>query len=158
MNEDQIRGDSVQTRDDVQNETRKKRWKRRRSWARARSSGITVMVLGGLLLLTALFLLVFPRSTVSTLENRSLTPFPKFSFAGLFNGEFTSGVTSHYDDTAPYRDSFGKLSNRFKSRFSLRSGRGDEADISKSQSDPEASASSETVSEDAPAGTVSVIV
>ena len=139
MNEDQIRENSGQTQEDIQAERRKKRWQRRRSWTRARSSGVSVLVLGGLLLLTALFLLVFPRSTVSALENRTLTPFPKFSFAGWFDGEFTSGVTDHYDDTVPYRDSFQTMSNRFKRMFGLHPGKNAE-DVSKTPADPEDSA------------------
>ena len=80
-----------------------------------------MLLLGAILLLTALFLLVFPRSTVSEVEKRTLTPFPKFSFASYFAGDFTSGVASHYDDTVPWRDSFKNAGNRFKALFGLRS-------------------------------------
>ena len=155
MNEDQIQGNSGQTREDAQKELRKKRWKRRRSWAKARSSGITVLVMGGMLLLTALFLLVFPRSTVSALESRTLTPFPKFSIAGWFDGEFTSGVTSHYDDTVPYRDSFQSMSNNFKSMFGLHAGKSGETDVSKSPSDQETPAPAESAAQETPSDAAS---
>ena len=121
MNEDQIRETPAPSREDSLREQRRRRWKRRRSFVEAQSAGITVLVLGGLLALTALFLLVFPRSTVSEVEKRTLTPFPKFSFASYFSGEFTSGVASHYDDTVPWRDSFKNAGNRFKALFGLRS-------------------------------------
>ena len=143
MNEDQNRENTMQAREDIQAERRKKRWKRRRSWVRTRSSGVSILMLGGLLLLTSLFLLVFPRSTVSALENRTLTPFPKFSFAGCFDGEFTSGIVSHYDDTVPYRDSFDSMSARLKGLFGLRSGKNADADAVKSPNESEAPASSE---------------
>ena len=150
MNEDQLRENTIQNQEDIQKERRKKRWKRRRSLVRARSSGIGVMVLGSLLLLTALFLLVFPRSTVSALENRTLTPFPKFSFASCFDGEFTSGVVSHYDDTVPYRDSFENLSARFQRMFGLRSGKNEDAGSSKASNEPDASAPSASAGEETP--------
>ena len=119
MNEDEYT-EQVEQRDRAR-EIRQKRWQRRRDWARSRISAISVLLLGAVLLLTALFLLVFPRSTVSEVEKRTLTPFPKFSFASYFSGEFTSGVASHYDDTVPWRDSFKNAGNRFKALFGLRS-------------------------------------
>ena len=140
MNEDQRQEAPEVSREDYLRDLRRKRWKRRRSWAQARSSGITVLVLGGLLLLTALFLLVFPRSTISKIENRTLTPFPKFSFSSYFAGEFTAGVASHYDDTVPYRDSFKNVGNRFKGLFGLRSGESTVTIINKPMNDLEAPA------------------
>ena len=112
--------EQAEQRDRVR-EIKQRRWQRRRDWARSRISAISVLLLGGVLLLTALFLLVFPRSTVSEVEKRTLTPFPKFSLSSYFSGEFTSGVASHYDDTVPWRDSFKNAGNRFKALFGLRS-------------------------------------
>ena len=140
MNEDQIRENPGQTREEALRELRRKRWKRRREWAQSRSSAITVLALGALLILTTLFLLVFPRATVSEIEKRTLTPFPKFSFSSYFSGEFTSGVASHYDDTVPYRDSFKNLGNRFKGLFGLRSGKNTVTIINKPMNDLEAPA------------------
>lgn len=119
MYEDQYT-EQPEQRDRVR-EIKQKRWQRRRDWAQSRISAISVLLLGAILLLTALFLLVFPRSTVSEVEKRTLTPFPKFSFASYFAGDFTSGVASHYDDTVPWRDSFKNAGNRFKALFGLRS-------------------------------------
>ncbi len=143
MNEDQIRETPAPSREDSLREQRRRRWKRRRSFVEAQSAGITVLVLGGLLALTALFLLVFPRSTVSEIEKRTLTPFPKFTFSSYFAGDFTSGVASHYDDTVPYRDSFKNLGNRFKGLFGLRSGQNTVTIINKPMNDLEAPAQDE---------------
>ncbi len=138
MNEDQIRDNLEPTREEYMREVRLKRWKRRRNWSESRSAAITVLVLGGMLILTALFLLVFPRSTVSQIENRTLTPFPKFTLSSYFAGDFTSGVASHYDDTVPYRDSFKNAGNRFKGLFGLRSGENTVTIINKPMNDLEA--------------------
>ncbi len=140
MNEVQRQESPEVSREEYMRQVRRKRWKRRRSWVQAQSAGITVLVLGGALLLTALFLLVFPRSTISKIENRTLTPFPKFSFSSYFAGEFTSGVASHYDDTVPYRDSFKNVGNRFKGLFGLRSGQSTVTIINKPMNDLEAPA------------------
>ena len=73
-------------------------------------------------LLIAIFLLVVPRSTVSTVEKRSLATFPTFSFANYFSGEFTSGITEYYDDTVPGRDALKNAGNNVKSLFGITSG------------------------------------
>ena len=101
-------------------ELRKKRWERRRKWTENKTAVLTVLILGGMMGLISLFLLVFPRSTVSEIEKRTLTPFPKFSLSSYFSGEFFSGITSHYDDTVPYRDSFKNMGNNLKSLFGFR--------------------------------------
>ncbi len=73
-------------------------------------------------LLIAIFLFVVPRSTVSTVEKRSLATFPTFSFANYFSGEFTSGITEYYDDTVPGRDALKNAGNNIKSLFGITSG------------------------------------
>ncbi len=51
--------------------------------------------------LIAIFLLVFPRSTTSQIENRSLAKFPAFSLQSYFSGEFTSGITTFTTTRCP---------------------------------------------------------
>ena len=68
----------------------------------------------------AIFLLVFPRSTKSQIENRNLAEFPTFSLESYFSGDFTAGITTFYDDTVPYHDSFKNMSNQIKSSFGMR--------------------------------------
>lgn len=100
---------------------RKKRWTHRRNWEKNRISVFTILLLGGMFALVTLFLLIFPRSTVSQIENRNLATFPKFSFESYFSGEFTSGIATYYDDTVPFRDFFKNAGNQFKSLFGIRS-------------------------------------
>lgn len=67
----------------------------------------------------ALFLMLFPHSTESQIEKRKLAEFPQFSLQSYFSGEFTKGVSTFYDDTVPYRDSFKTAGYNFKSIFGL---------------------------------------
>ena len=69
--------------------------------------------------LTALFLIVFPHSTESQIEKRKLAQLPEFSLQSYFSGEFTKGISTYYDDTVPYRDSFKTAGYNFKSIFGL---------------------------------------
>ncbi|MGN1456443.1 MAG: DHHW family protein [Acutalibacteraceae bacterium] len=80
-------------------------------------SVISIVILMLVFFLTAIFLLVFPRSTVSNIEKRKLATFPEFSLQSYFSGAFTAGITNYYDDTVPYRDDFKNMGNNFKSVF-----------------------------------------
>lgn len=115
----------TQTNEPISEEERKarkeKRWQRRRKREEARISFFSVAGLTIMMVLITLFLLVFPRSTVSEIEKRNLTRFPKFSLSSYFSGEFTSGIASYYDDTVPYRDAFKNAGNNFKHLFGFRS-------------------------------------
>lgn len=84
----------------------KRRALRRRKWQELRLSALTLVVLVPVFFLITLFLLVFPRSKVSNIENRNLAAFPKFTLSSYFSGEFTAGIATWYDDTVPFRDSF----------------------------------------------------
>jgi len=57
---------------------------------------------------------VLPRSTYSELEKRDLKTFPEYSGISLFSGEFTSGISSWFSDSEPFRDSFMMISMRVK--------------------------------------------
>ena len=94
-----------------------KRWRRKRQWNELRFSALSLMVLGVFFALTILFLTVFPRSTVSKIENRNLASFPTFSLSAYFSGEYTADIATWYDDTVPFRDSFKNLGYSFKSLF-----------------------------------------
>lgn len=80
-------------------------------------STISLMILVPVFFLIAIFLLVFPRPTESQLEKRKLASFPTFSIGSYFDGTFTSGVTTFYDDTVPYRDTFKNMGNNFRNLF-----------------------------------------
>lgn len=84
-------------------------------------SVISIIILTVVFFLIAIFLIVFPRSTVSNIEKRKLATFPEFSIQDYFSGAFTAGITNYYDDTVPYRDDFKNMGNNFKSLFGFHS-------------------------------------
>ena len=76
-------------------------------------------------LLFAAFAVVFntfPRSTFSELEKRELAVFPEFSTEKLFDGSFTSEVSSWFSDSEPFRDRFMWLSMQVKNLIRLDTG------------------------------------
>ena len=76
-------------------------------------------------LLFAVFAVVFntfPRSTFSELEKRELAVFPEFTTDKLFNGSFTSEVSSWFSDSEPFRDRFMWLSMQVKDLIRLDTG------------------------------------
>lgn len=123
---------------------REKRWKRRRNWDRTRISLFTVMGLGVMMVLITLFLLVFPRSTVSEIEKRDLEGLPEFTFASYFSGDFNKKLAIHYDDTVPYRDFFKNAGNNFKHLFGFRSAENTMTFINKPLIDVEGAGPAET--------------
>lgn len=101
-------------------ELREERAQHRRARLQTRLSIVSVGACLLVFALIALFLLVFPRSTVSQIENRSLAKFPTFSFTDYFSGKFTADIATFYDDTVPYHDAFKNMSNQMKSAFGMR--------------------------------------
>lgn len=99
---------------------REQHWQRRRAWQSARMSVISLLLLVVVYFLIVAFLLVFPRSTVSEIENRMLATFPSFSFESYFSGDFTADIAEFYDDTVPYRDSFKRMGTQLDSLLGLR--------------------------------------
>lgn len=92
----------------------------RRELLNTRLSVLSVGIMVILFALTTLFLLVFPRSKVSQIENRNLAEFPKFSFESYFSGSFTSDIATWYDDTVPFHDGFKNMSNAIKNTFGMK--------------------------------------
>lgn len=92
---------------------RKQLWLKRREKLAAKTSFFSLAVLVPLFALIVLFLLVFPRSKVSQIENRQLAKFPKFTISSYFSGEFTTGIANWFNDTVPYRDSFKRMGTQF---------------------------------------------
>ena len=64
----------------------------------------------------------FPRSTFSELEKRELTSFPEFTWEKLFNGTFTSEVSSWFSDSEPFRDELMALSMTLKDLIRIDTG------------------------------------
>lgn len=76
-------------------------------------------------ILFAVFAIVFstfPRSTFSELEKRELATFPKFTVEKLFDGTFTSEVSSWFSDSEPFRDQLMALSMTVKDWIRLDTG------------------------------------
>ena len=80
----------------------------------------TYIILFGLLFATFVVVFnTFPRSTFSELEKRELATFPEFTAEKLFNGSFTSEVSSWFSDSEPFRDRFMALSMKVKDLIRL---------------------------------------
>ncbi len=99
----------------------KKRFQRRRQWQNLRFSALSLLVVGVFFVLMLGYLIVFPRSTASEIEYRSLTAFPESTLADYFSGDYTSGIATWFDDTVPNRDTLKNLSYRFTSLFGFTS-------------------------------------
>lgn len=57
-----------------------------------------------------LMFIIFPRSTVSELEQRELREFPELTAESYFSGDFTAGVSKWFSDTVPMRDELMEVS------------------------------------------------
>lgn len=91
---------------------RKQLWQKRRARLAAQTSFFSLAALVLIFTLTMLFLLLFPRSTISQIEKRELAKFPKFTFSSYFSGEYTAGIANWFNDTVPYRDDFKRLGSK----------------------------------------------
>lgn len=80
----------------------------------------------------------FERPTFSELENRELAKRPEFSAEKLFNGKYTSEVSSWYSDSEPYRDRFMTLSMEFDNAKKLRLGSKGEDEVTFIEGDDDA--------------------
>ncbi len=83
--------------------------------------GVKVIVFGSVLAaMCILGLLVFLRPTVSVVEKRQLTAFPEFTWEGLWDGSFFSGIDAWYADTYPMREELIDAQQSMESRYGLR--------------------------------------
>lgn len=60
------------------------------------------------------FMLVFPRSVKSVLEQRTLEEFPEFSLETFRDGSYTADIGIYFSDTVPFRDSLTVLSSEIR--------------------------------------------
>lgn len=60
---------------------------------------------------------VLPKTKVSEIEKRALTPLPAFSAQTFFAGAYTDSLDLYYADNFPFRDSFVDFSGWVKDRF-----------------------------------------
>lgn len=74
-----------------------------RQAAKNRAFAWVLIAVWGAIMLWNLFL---PPRDFSEAENRSLTPFPQYSFSGLADGRFTQGINGYLNDHFPGRDAW----------------------------------------------------
>lgn len=67
---------------------------------------ITIVIISIIILSLSFMFFVVPDRQLSQQENRSLSQFPKFSWANLFSGKYTSDLTYYISDQFPARDAF----------------------------------------------------
>lgn len=67
-----------------------------------------------ILCVVGIFSVLLPSNEVSEIENRRLTPFPKFSWASLFEGAFTDSVDLFYSDNFPLREDLVQAASSLK--------------------------------------------
>ncbi len=91
---------------------KKQRWLKKRAWLQMRTSLLSLLIIVPVYLIITLFLLVFPRSSISQIENRTLATFPEFTLSSYLSGEFTADIATYYDDTVPFRDSFKRAGSQ----------------------------------------------
>ena len=80
---------------------------------------ISLMIIVPIFFVAALLMVILPRPEVSEIEKRKLAGMPEFTFDSYFSGEYTAGLTEHYDDTVPYRDDLKNVGYSFKSLFGI---------------------------------------
>lgn len=80
---------------------------------------IYILVVSSVFIAYAVVFDTFPRSTVSTLERRTLAVFPRFTLEKLRDGSFTHEVSSWFSDSEPYRDDLMTLSMWIKGNMGL---------------------------------------
>jgi len=81
-----------------------------------------IVLFGVLFAAFAVVFNTFPRSTYSELEKRELAVFPEFTTEKLFDGSFTSEVSSWFSDSEPFRDHFMALSMEVKDFIRINTG------------------------------------
>lgn len=84
---------------------REARFQRRREWSNLRFAALAVGAIAVFYIAVIAYLVFFPRSTISEIENRTLAEFPTFTLATYLSGDYTSDIATWYDDTVPNRDS-----------------------------------------------------
>ncbi len=67
-----------------------------------------------ILCVVGVFSVLLPSNEISEIENRRLTPFPKFSWSSLFEGTFTDSVDLFYSDNFPLREELVQAASNIK--------------------------------------------
>lgn len=83
---------------------------------------VNVAIFCSLLLIGGIASLAMKKKAVSEMENRKLTPFPKFSDSTLWSGKFFKQVEMYYADNFPMRDKWISASESFRNKLGFKSG------------------------------------
>ena len=76
----------------------------------------------GVLFLVAVLGIIIPlRPTVSTIEKRTLTTFPEFTWQSFIDGTYFNGISTWYADTFPFREALLSANSAVKGLYGLQS-------------------------------------
>lgn len=81
---------------------------------------LTVFLLFVFLVVMGILFFIIPKKTVSEIENRKLTEFPKVSFEEFFSGKLFDNLALYYSDNFAFRDSLVSLSFDLESKRGIR--------------------------------------
>jgi len=62
------------------------------------------------------------KASISEMENRKLTPFPKYTDSALWSGEYFKQLELYYADNFPLRNQWISMSGSFRNKFGFQSG------------------------------------
>lgn len=92
-----------------------KKYKEPRATRRRRAANIAYLVTIMLAFETVgLSLIVFPRSTESITEKRTLKEFPEFTSEDYLSGKYTADIAEWFSDTVPFRDDLTNMSTALR--------------------------------------------
>ena len=92
-----------------------KKYKEPRATGRRRAANIAYLVTIMLAFETVgLSLIVFPRSTESITEKRTLKEFPEFTSEDYLSGKYTADIAEWFSDTVPFRDDLTNMSTALR--------------------------------------------
>jgi DHHW protein len=82
---------------------------------------INIVLFVGLLFFGGIASLVGKKPSVSEMENRKLTPFPKYSDTAFWSGKYFKQIELYYADNFPLRDKWISFSTAFKNKLGFES-------------------------------------
>ncbi len=100
-------------------EARKERFRRSKQRKRA-VSAVGILLILSFITIISMCMVFLPRPATSEIEKRELAKFPEFSFESYFKGEFTSGITSYFSDTVPFRENLLSAANHITSLMGVK--------------------------------------
>lgn len=103
---------------------------------------VNVIVFCSILLVMGVVSLAMPKDDVSTMENRNLTKFPKYTFESFKDGSYFRQIEAWYADNFPFREKWLSVSSWTHDKFGYESG---DIKIYSGTSDAEANEKTDTI-------------